>query len=62
MAKQTATPTVVRVRETGAQIIVTEDEHGPRWECSGCSHGRAEDGALEAAEVHAEHCAVLPLS
>ncbi|AYC41988.1 hypothetical protein [Streptomyces griseorubiginosus] len=64
MTKQQTTPkpTEFRAVQTGARVTVTEGTEGPRWDCSGCGHGRAEAGALEVAEAHAEHCAVLPLS
>ncbi|UPZ28146.1 hypothetical protein MUK60_10150 [Streptomyces sp. LRE541] len=63
MTKQQTTPKLTEFRavQTGARVTVTEDEKGPRWDCSGCGHGRAEAGALEVAQAHAEHCAVLPM-
>ncbi|MFF8455039.1 hypothetical protein ACF06T_10990 [Streptomyces albidoflavus] len=63
MTKQQTAPqqTEFRAVHTDARATVTEDEKGPRWDCSGCGHGRREDGALEVAQDHAEHCAVLPL-
>ncbi|MET9559968.1 MULTISPECIES: hypothetical protein [Streptomyces] len=55
-------PTEFRAVHTNARVTVTEGAEGPRWHCSGCGHGRAEEGALEVAQEHAQHCAILPLS
>ncbi|MCP9990027.1 hypothetical protein LUX09_05265 [Streptomyces albogriseolus] len=58
---QTAEVRVFRVRETGARVTVTDGPEGAAWLCSGCGHGRTEAGAVDVAEDHARHCAVLSL-
>jgi hypothetical protein len=62
MKAQQTDPQVFRAVQTGARVTVMESEDGPRWDCAGCGHGRAEDGALEVAQGHARHCATLPIS
>ncbi|MBZ6252181.1 hypothetical protein KVH27_27930 [Streptomyces olivaceus] len=58
MTKQQTEPTVVRVRETGARVVVESDH----FECKGCSGGYSSPDPLKAAREHAAYCAIMPLA